>query len=858
MFKFAKRALSLILTVTIALSLVTIPPLIKTGSAATGVTDGWYKLKLGGNYLNIDANGKAELRHDGSNQTFYLENKGNNQAGNAQVTLKMKDGRYLGMSGEIKDGVQVKVVNNSYIWNISFATGGLRPPSNPEMVVNASGQKYADGTKIILWTSKSSTPDNAKFVYVPKDAVGWPFVPSDKNMTNGKVKSGWAYIISHDDGKFRVNDDNTVSPSRRFNKPFYFEHLGNDKYYIHAADGGYLAYKGKVTDQSAPILISETPFKWFLDGYNEGGVLKFALVPDANHKYVIRTWGLCTETQDSRITLHNTLNGNASRDDCKFIVSTWVDQNTIPQWWFDYKDGKPAPTGEVEDKEDDGYNYYDNLEFAEETKLPITTTSINYNLELPYFNSYFSNWASTVKTKLLSKNERETYLLANADGDYVTITKYSASGEVLGAKEVKYELPIFGAIFSSKEYNYIAFGQENMGEKDSKESIRIVKYDKEFNRISSVSVKGGKTKSIKPLNHTARFAENGNQLILHTARTRYKSSDGLNHQSNLDIYVNTDTMKVTYVSSLSPGNHVGHSFDTYVQFDSNMPVFLDHGDAYPRSVVLQKAKGSSYLKATMFKISGPIGANYTGVTVGGFEVSKNNYLTAIATIDQSAAKWGQGTSNASSNSGTVPSNVSSLSQRNIVVSILPRNFNNGATAKKVTIKKYIGTSKIASTPQLLKISNNKFAVLWAEFSLNGGNYEEDDYDEEVAESYAIQYIDQNGKKLGDLIRYKKADDFYEEYTINVTNSSVPSNGVKILAYPVKTTYKVGEGFDVTGLNAVNYANGKETNVNKEITFYTSKVVELTQGRKFTTTGSKVVEIRYKGKKVSTYTITVTK
>lgn len=82
-------------------------------------------------------------------------------------------------------------------------------------------------------------------------------------------------------------------------------------------------------------------------------------------------------------------------------------------------------------------------------------------------------------------------------------------------------------------------------------------------------------------------------------------------------------------------------------------------------------------------------------------------------------------------------------------------------------------------------------------------------------------------------------------------------GVKILSYPTKRTNKLGEGFDTMGLNAVNNANGKETNVNEKITFYASKTVELTQGRPFTTAGTKVVELRYGGKKVAEYTVTVT-
>ncbi len=109
-----------------------------------------------------------------------------------------------------------------------------------------------------------------------------------------------------------------------------------------------------------------------------------------------------------------------------------------------------------------------------------------------------------------------------------------------------------------------------------------------------------------------------------------------------------------------------------------------------------------------------------------------------------------------------------------------------------------------------------------------------------------------GKKVVEL-RYEGKK--VATYTINVTDLK---EGVNILAYPTKTAYKVGEGFDTTGLNAVYYSKGKSTDINKKITFYVSKIngVQLTQGRKFTTTGKKVVELRYNGKKVATYTINV--
>ncbi len=93
------------------------------------------------------------------------------------------------------------------------------------------------------------------------------------------------------------------------------------------------------------------------------------------------------------------------------------------------------------------------------------------------------------------------------------------------------------------------------------------------------------------------------------------------------------------------------------------------------------------------------------------------------------------------------------------------------------------------------------------------------------------------------------------FTEAVSNNSMVA--VHMQSYPAKTTYKVGEGFDITGLNAAINEGGVDKNVNDKITFYTSKTVELTQGRPFTTTGTKVVEIRYGGDKIAEYTIVVT-
>ncbi|MDD4599519.1 hypothetical protein SDC9_03959 [bioreactor metagenome] len=95
-------------------------------------------------------------------------------------------------------------------------------------------------------------------------------------------------------------------------------------------------------------------------------------------------------------------------------------------------------------------------------------------------------------------------------------------------------------------------------------------------------------------------------------------------------------------------------------------------------------------------------------------------------------------------------------------------------------------------------------------------------------------------------------------------------GFRIEAFPPKTTFKIGENFDITGMKAVyntlglNRVDDKSTNITDKLTFRYStdgvKFVELKQGRPipFTSAGRKLIEIQYEGITKETYWITITK
>lgn len=80
----------------------------------------------------------------------------------------------------------------------------------------------------------------------------------------------------------------------------------------------------------------------------------------------------------------------------------------------------------------------------------------------------------------------------------------------------------------------------------------------------------------------------------------------------------------------------------------------------------------------------------------------------------------------------------------------------------------------------------------------------------------------------------------------------------LVAYPEKRIYTIGEGFDTTGL-IVHYEDEygvRSVFENSKLKFITSKTVELTQGRQFTTSGIKTVEIYYNDKKIDTFDVNV--
>ena len=318
----------------------------------------------------------------------------------------------------------------------------------------------------------------------------------------------------------------------------------------------------------------------------------------------------------------------------------------------------------------------------------------------------YAQWSNTVKSYLtVCDNGNYMRVQAGAIEGKLLVEYYSSDFEPLSTKLIDNELPIFGAFYDSGNNYYVLSGQENPKQNDSLEVFRITKYDKNWNKIKSCSLYGANT-TVPFDAGSARMTHSGDHLLVRTCHEMYKSSDGNNHQSNVTIEVDMPSMTITdsYTGIMNVEyGYVSHSFNQFIKTDGTHIVALDHGDAHPRSAVLVKYN-SDFTTGKFFPSYSQKGGNidvvtypeytsghynYTGAAIGGFDVSSSSYIVAQSTVDLDY--------------------INTSKTRNVYVSAVSKDL---STNKLNKITSYAEGTDSASAPQLVKINNNSFLLLW--------------------------------------------------------------------------------------------------------------------------------------------------
>ena len=336
----------------------------------------------------------------------------------------------------------------------------------------------------------------------------------------------------------------------------------------------------------------------------------------------------------------------------------------------------------------------------------VKTTCDTYSGSNAEEQNYSRAYASPIESYLTKTSSGG---LMRVQGDAVDgkilVEYYDSSYNITSSKTVSAELPIFGGFYESRDNYYIISGQENLSENNALEVYRITKYDKSWNKIKSCGLYGANT--YIPFDAgSARMTDDGSYLLIRTCHEMYASDDGLHHQANVTIQVDMASMTITdYFAGVMNNScgYVSHSFNQFIKVENGHIIAVDHGDAYPRSIVLTKyntnytsgkffpSSGSPCTVTDLLTFPGKTGDNYTGASVGGFEISDSTYIVAGNYVGDSAY-----------------SSSNSSSTRNIFVATLAKNSSQ-PTVNMLTSY----TTGTASTPHLVKLGANSFMLLWS-------------------------------------------------------------------------------------------------------------------------------------------------
>ena len=317
----------------------------------------------------------------------------------------------------------------------------------------------------------------------------------------------------------------------------------------------------------------------------------------------------------------------------------------------------------------------------------------------------YDRWSKVINSYLFADGEGYLRVQGDAVSGKLLAEYYSADFTLQKSVAVNLDLPIFGGFYSAGDSYYVLTGQNNKSENNSTEVFRITKYDKNWNRLGSSGLYGANT--TKPFNAgTARFTQSGKYLLVRTCHEMYTSSkDGKNHQSNVTIQFDMDTMKITdsFSDVMNTGyGYVSHSFNQFIRTDGTSIVAADHGDASPRSAVLIKyntdfTKGTFvpdyYTKCSVVDMltypEHQSNYNITGGSMGGFEVTSSDYITAMNSVDQA--------------------DITNNTTRNIFVARVSKDL---GTKTVTQVTNYAEGTETASTPQLVKINDDELMLLW--------------------------------------------------------------------------------------------------------------------------------------------------
>ena len=210
------------------------------------------------------------------------------------------------------------------------------------------------------------------------------------------------------------------------------------------------------------------------------------------------------------------------------------------------------------------------------------------------------------------------------------------------------ELPIWGGFFAGTDAYYVVEGQNNKGEVDSQEVIRVIKYDKKWKKLGTAKITGntkifgGEVRYPFDYGCVEMTEKNGNLYIVTGHEGYVDEAVGQGHQGFLLIKVNEKSMSGEIVRS-----DLWHSFAQYIDYkDSNIYVLeLSEGSGYTKLTKYSESSLQNYKDYDTESVEIPVlrygGKRTSSLAINTYSsvddmaISSNNVLSLGTSIDQS-------------------------------------------------------------------------------------------------------------------------------------------------------------------------------------------------------------------------------
>ena len=305
------------------------------------------------------------------------------------------------------------------------------------------------------------------------------------------------------------------------------------------------------------------------------------------------------------------------------------------------------------------------------------------------------------------------------NGTDLLVEYYGEDFSYQSALMIAGELPIFGGFYAGSDAYYLVWGQNNTERDDGFEVIRVVKYDKQWNRLAHCPISA--IESYKPIClGLVRMTEANGYLFLRTMHVMYPEAGG--HQTSLTLEIRESDMQLEDMSTLM--GMVSHCFNTYVLADENGRILtLDQGDGSPRAsrvgIYLTPPGDKTYTLSNnqyawidTMEYMGEMGDNTTRATLGGLAFSDTSVLIAGTSIAQDENYLYDTTQNLY----LQVVDRKELEQSTFLYQQEHRNEPDHTQTRWLT--DFVDDDRdfhhCATVPKLVKLESNRFLLIWSE------------------------------------------------------------------------------------------------------------------------------------------------